>query len=68
MKVMGNQFMNQEDPEPFKVVIFIDLLDIIFFIGLIITGSGLWLFNPAISLTVCGVIIMSIAYMKAGES
>jgi len=60
--------MKKEGPELFKVVVYIDLLDIIFFIGLIITGTGLWLFNPAISLTVCGVIIMSIAYMRAGES
>ena len=60
--------MRKEDRGHFKVVVFIDLLDIIFFMGLIITGTGLWLFNPAISLTVCGVIIMSIAYMKAGEN
>jgi len=33
---------------------------------LILTTTGLWLFSPALSLTVAGVIFMSTAYLRAG--
>lgn len=44
----------------------IDLDDVICFIGVILTTIGLWMFNPALSLTVAGVIFMLIGYLRAG--
>jgi len=44
----------------------IDWNDLIFFIGLGITTTGLWLYSPAFSLTVTGGILMWAGYARAG--
>jgi hypothetical protein len=44
----------------------IDLDDVMFFIGLALTTTGLWMFSPALSLTTAGVIFMLAGYMRAG--
>jgi hypothetical protein len=44
----------------------IDGNDIIFFVGLIFTSTGLWLFNPALSLSIAGVILMTVGWLRAG--
>jgi len=44
----------------------IDINDIIFFLGLGVSAKGLWLYSPAVSLTVTGGILMLAAYMRAG--
>jgi len=43
-----------------------EIEDIIFFIGLLLTTTGLWLFSPALSLTIAGVILMLRGYLRAG--
>ena len=43
-----------------------DSNDIIFFIGILIMAIGLWLWNPALSLTATGVILMAIGWLRAG--
>ena len=49
-----------------KIDVNIDFDDILFFFGLILTTTGLWLFNPALSLIVAGVIFMLVGFMRAG--
>ena len=44
----------------------IDINDIIFFAGVGLTTTGLWLFSPAVSLAVTGVIFMATGYLRAG--
>jgi len=44
----------------------IDMNDLIFFIGLGITTTGLWLYSPAVSLTATGGILMWTGYARAG--
>jgi hypothetical protein len=45
----------------------IDFNDILFFAGVGLTTTGLWMFNPALSLTVAGVIFMAVGWLRAGE-
>ncbi len=44
----------------------IDFNDVMFFTGVGLTTTGLWMFNPALSLTVAGVIFMTVGYLRAG--
>ncbi len=44
----------------------IDIDDILFFVGFGLLTIGLWLFNPAVSLSVSGVILMYVSYRRAG--
>ena len=44
----------------------IDSNDIIFFAGLIILAIGLWIFNPALSLTISGIIFMIVGWFWEG--
>ena len=44
----------------------IDTEEVIFLLGLGLTATGLWLFSPAISLTISGVIFMWVGYARAG--
>ena len=44
----------------------IDFNDILVFAGIVITTTGLWMFNPALSLIIAGVIFMVVGYMRAG--
>ena len=43
----------------------VDFEDVMFFAGLGLTAIGLWIWSPAISLTVSGVIFMVLSYLKA---
>lgn len=43
----------------------IDSNDIIFFLGMVLTSIGLWLWSPALSLTAAGAIFMLFGYMRA---
>lgn len=61
--------MKKEGSEHFKVGdvnVNIDFNDLIFFIGLGLLTTGLWLYSPAVSLTVTGAILMLTAYARAG--
>ena len=40
--------------------------DLIFFVGIVSFTTGLWLYSPAVSLTLTGVIFMLTGYMRAG--
>ena len=40
--------------------------DIIFFIGLGLTTTGLWMYSPSVSLTVTGGFLMLIGFARAG--
>ena len=44
----------------------IDFNDVLFFIGLGTLTTGLWLYLPAVSLTVTGAILMLTSYARAG--
>lgn len=43
----------------------IDFNDILFFLGLGLLTTGLWIYSPAVSLTVTGAILMFAAYSRA---
>jgi len=43
-----------------------DINDIIFFLGIGLFSTGLWLYSPAVSLTLTGVIFMLTGYLRAG--
>ena len=42
----------------------ININDIIFFVGLALMTTGLWLFSPAVSVTATGGILMLISYPR----
>lgn len=44
----------------------INFNDFVFFIGMIISGAGLWLWSPALSLTVIGIILMLASWFWEG--
>jgi len=44
----------------------IDFDDVMFFIGLILTTTGLWIWSSALSLSVAGVIFMFVGWYRAG--
>lgn len=44
----------------------IDFNDILVFSGVVLITIGLWMFNPALSLIIAGVIFMVVGYMRAG--
>lgn|GEM_PF-2462616 len=46
----------------------VDSNDILFFSGTTLTTTGLWLFSPALCLTVAGVIFMAFGWLRAGEN
>lgn len=69
MKAMANQYMKKEESELFKagdVDVNTDWNDVLFFIGLGLFTTGLWIYSPAVSLTATGAILMRTAYMRAG--
>ena len=69
MKAMEDQYMKIEGLELSEgsgLNVNIDINDIIFFLGLGLVTTGLWIYEPAVSLTVTGVIFMWAAYSRAG--
>jgi len=70
MSLLKNRFMKNGGSEHFKVGgvnVNIDFNDILFFIGLGLLTTGLWIYSPAVSLTVTGAILMLAAYARTAS-